>query len=69
MTKVEANLVAQSLQVDSEVKPEDFVSCAGVGTRSKTSRTSRRSSRAGSRASRASYLVVARERRQHVLLD
>ena len=60
ITRVEANLVAQSLQVDSEVKPEDSVSCAGVRTPSKTSRTSRRASRAGSRASRASSLVVAR---------
>ena len=32
ITRVEANLVAQSLQVDSEVKPEDSVSCAGVGS-------------------------------------
>ena len=49
ITRVEANLVAQSLQVDSEVKPEDSVSCAAVRTPSKTSRTSRRASRAGSR--------------------
>ena len=57
---MEANLVAQSLPVDSEVKPEDSVSCAGVRTPSKTSRTLRRASRAGSRASHASSLVVAR---------
>ena len=43
---MEANLEAQSLHVDSEVKPEDSVSCAGVVSPSKTSRTSRRSSRA-----------------------
>ena len=60
ITRVEANLVAQSLQVDSEVKPEDSVSCVGVKTSSKTSRTSKRSSRAGSRASRTSSLFVAR---------
>ena len=60
ITRVEANLVAQSLQVDSEVKPEDSVSCVGVRTPSKTSRTSKRSSRAGSRASRTSSLFVAR---------
>ena len=60
ITRVEANLVAQSLPVDSEVKPEDSVSCAGVRTPSKTSRTLRRASRAGSRASHASSLVVAR---------
>ena len=57
---MEANLVAESLQVDSEVKPEDSVSCVGVRTPSKTSRTSKRSSRAGSRASRTSSLFVAR---------
>lgn len=60
ITRVEANLVAQSLQVDSEVKPEDSVSCAGAGSPSRTSRTSRRSTRAGSRASRTSSLLVAR---------
>ena len=31
IARVEANPVAQSLQVDSEVKPGDSVSCAGVG--------------------------------------
>ena len=60
ITRVEANLVAQSLQVDAEVKPEDSVSCVGVRTPSETSRTSKRSSRAGSRASRTSTLFVAR---------
>ena len=60
ITRVEANLVAQSLQVDSEVKLEDSVSCVGVRTPSKTSRTLKRSSRAGSRASRTSSLFVAR---------
>ena len=38
ITKVEANLVTQSLQVDSEVKPEDSVSCAGVGSPARASR-------------------------------
>ena len=60
ITRVEANLVAQSLQVDSEVKPEDSVSCAGVGSLTRASRTSKRSSRASSRVSRTSSLFVAR---------
>ena len=60
ITRVEANLVAQSLQVDSEVKPEDSVSCAGVGSPARASRTSKRSSRASSRVSRISSLFVAR---------
>ena len=41
ITRVEVNLVAQSLQVDSEVKPEDSVSCAGVGSPARTSRASK----------------------------
>ena len=60
ITGVEANLVAQSLQVDSEVKPEDSVSCAGVGSLTRASRNSKRSSRASSRVSRTSSLFVAR---------
>ncbi|KAK2561883.1 hypothetical protein P5673_015280 [Acropora cervicornis] len=60
ITRVEANLVAQSLQVDFEVKPEDSVSCAGVGSPARASRTSKRSSRASSRVSRTSSLFVAR---------
>ena len=32
---MEANPVAQSLQVDSEVKPKDSVCCVGVGTPSR----------------------------------
>ena len=60
ITRVEANLVAQSLQVDSEVKPEDSVSCGGVGSLTRASRTSKRSSRASSRVSRTSSLFVAR---------
>jgi len=57
---VKANLVAQYLQVDSEVKPEDSVSGVGVGSPARASRTSKRSSRAGSRASRTFSLFVTR---------
>ena len=60
ITRVEANLVAQSLQVDSGVKLEDSVSCAGVGSPARASGTSKRSSRASSRVSRTSSLFVAR---------
>ena len=60
IARVEARLVAQSLQVDSEVKPEDSISCAGMGSPFKTSRTSKRSSRARLRLSRTSSPLVAR---------
>ena len=59
IARVEDNLLAVSLQVDSEIKPEDSVSNADTQT---PSRISRRSSRASSRASRSSSssLLVAR---------
>ena len=57
---MEANLVGQSLQVDSDIKPEDSVSCAGVRSPARTSRASKRSSRVSSCASRTSSLFVAR---------
>ena len=60
ITRVEANLVALSLQIDFEVKPEDSVSCAGVGSPARASRTSKHSSRASSRVIRTSSLFVAR---------
>ena len=60
ITRVEADLVAQSLQVDSEVKLEDSVSCAGVGSQARASRTSKRSSQASLHVSRTSSLFVAR---------
>ena len=55
-----ASLVAQTFQVDSEVKPEDPVSCVGVLTPSRTPRASKLSSRAGSHASRTPSLFVVR---------
>lgn len=62
IARVEDNLLAVSLQVDSEIKPEDSVSNADMRTPSRISRTLRRSSQASSRASRSSYssLLVAR---------
>ena len=62
IAREEDNLLAVSLQVDSEIKPEDSVSNANMQTPSRISRTSRRSSQASSRASRSSSssLLVAR---------
>ena len=50
ISRVEENLLAVSLQVDSEVNSDDSVSCADA----------KRSSRASSRASRTSSLLLAR---------
>ena len=53
-----------SLQVDSDVKSEDSVSCAGRRTPSRTSRTLRRSTGA---CPRASPFLSPGPRKQHVL--
>lgn len=60
ISRVEDNLRAVSLQVDSEVNPDDSVSCADAKTPSKASNISRRSSCASSRTSRTSSLLLAR---------
>ena len=60
ISRVEENLLAVSLQVDSEVNSDDSVSCADAKTSSKALKISRRSSRASSRASRTSSLLLAR---------
>ena len=54
---VEDKLVAESLRVDSDVKPEDSISCAGTPT---LSRVSKHPSRASSRGSRTSSVAFAR---------
>ena len=60
LLRVVGNLWAVSLQVDSEVNPDDSVRCADAKTPSKASKISRRSSRTSSRASHASSLLLAR---------
>ena len=60
ISRVEENLLTVSLQVDSEVNPDDSVSCADVKTSSKASKISRRLSRASSRASHTSSLLLAK---------
>ena len=52
--------LAVSLRLDSEVNPDDSVSCADAKTSSKASKISRCSSHASSHASRASSLLLAR---------
>ena len=58
ISETEEKLLAASHQVDSEVKPEDSVSCAGMHTPSRTSKTSRHSSQTSSRGSRTSTSSV-----------
>ena len=53
-------LLAESLQVDSAVNPEDSISCAGTPIPSGTSKVSKHSSRASSRGGRASSVAAAR---------
>ena len=60
ITETENNLLAVSLQVDLDVKPEDSVSCSGMPTPSGVSKTSKNPSRASSRGSRASSVALAR---------
>ena len=63
ISRVEENLLAVSLRVDSEVNPDDSVSCADAKTSSKASKISRRSSHASSHASRTSSLLLARAKK------
>lgn len=60
--RVEENLLAVSLQVDSEVNPDDSVSCADAKTSSKASKISGHSGHASSHASSKSFLLLARAR-------
>ena len=60
ITETENNLLTVSRQVDSDVKPEDSVSCSGMPTPSGVSKTSKNPSRARSRSSRASSVAFAR---------
>ena len=53
-------LLAESLQVDSAVNPEDSISCAGTPIPSGTSKVSKHSSRASSRGGHASSVAAAR---------
>ena len=53
----ESKLLAESIRVDSDVKPEDSISCAGTPT---PSNVSRNPSRASSRGSRTSSVALAR---------
>ena len=57
---IEHKLLAESLQVDSAVNPEDSISCAGMPIPSGTSKVSKHSSRASSRGGRASSVAAAR---------
>ena len=57
---IEHKLLAESLQVDSAVNPEDSISCAGTPIPSGTSKVSKHSSRASSRGGRASSVAAAR---------
>ena len=63
ISRVEENLLAVSLRVDSEVNPDDSVSCADAETSSKASKISRCSSHASSHASRTSSLLLARAKK------
>ena len=60
ISRFEENLLAVSRQVNSELNPDDSVSCADAKTFSKAWKISRRSSRASSHASRTSSLLLAR---------
>ena len=57
---IEHKLLAELLQVDSAVNPEDSISCAGTPIPSGTSKVSKHSSRASSRGGRASSVAAAR---------
>ena len=56
---IEYKLLAESLQVDSAVNPEDSISCAGTPIPSGASKVSKHSSRASSRGGRASSVAAA----------
>ena len=69
ITETEHKLIAESLQVDSAVKPEDSISCAGLSIPSGASKVSKHSSRTSSRGGRASSVETARAKEAKELLS